>query len=211
MNHEIATRGSSLISKFRVTRILVCGAGSLGGNLVDNLTRLQFENISVVDFDRVSNDNLATQPYVKSDIGKLKVSALSLQTYKNLGVKLKIHTSKLEHFNINKIFTESSPDIVVDCFDNTESRQLVFDYTQSHDIPCVHGGMVDGFGEVKWNNYYKIPMKSDNDVCDYPLTRTLINLVVARLVESIINYIDKSEQNAYHVRVFDGNTSIIKL
>lgn len=201
MNHEIAYRGKELIKKFQTTRIFICGAGALGGNLAENLARLGFESLAVVDFDTVSDTNLATQPYGKPDLGKSKVLSLANRFYRDLGIKCKTYNTKLTELNVYGI-KDFNSDIVVDCFDNSASRKLVYDFTTKTNIPCLHGGMSSNFGEVKWNSSYLVPRPSkQEDVCDYPLTRSLINLTVTGLVESLIKYIDSGKQVNYHINV----------
>jgi len=51
--------------------------------------------------------------------------------------------------------------------------------------------LFEDYGEVYWNNQYKVPRNSednDQDVCDYPLARNIIVLTVAVLAEEILNY-----------------------
>lgn len=209
MNHEIAARGVGIIDKFNNTRILICGAGSLGGNLADQLSRLQFDRLCVVDFDKVSDTNIATQPYARGDIGKLKVTALANLVYKNTGTQIRPVSTKLTSSNINKVVKEFKPDVIIDCFDNSESRQLLFDYANESKIACLHGGMVDGFGEVKWNSSYIVPSGTKGlDVCDYPLSKTIIMLTVACLQESLIMKVDKGSELGYNIFVNNGKITI---
>ena len=57
--------------KVRETRILLGGAG-IGSIIAECALRFGFENIVIVDGDRVELSNLNRQNYVKSDIGKSK-------------------------------------------------------------------------------------------------------------------------------------------
>lgn len=201
MNHETAYRGDALIKKFLNTKILVCGIGSLGSNLVEHLARIGFETIGVIDYDKVSESNVTTQTYSYSDVGKLKTSCLSHMCYRELGVTIDVINDKLTKKTIKNIVRdlEWTPDIIVDCFDNPEARQLIYNYSTSTKIPCLHGGMNSGLAEVIWNEDYTVPQAGGKDVCDYPLSKTLILLTVARMLESIINYIDNGEVTPYHI------------
>ena len=57
-------------------RITIVGAGAVGGHTTMALTKMGFHNISVWDFDEVSVENMSSQPYRFSDIGKPKVESL---------------------------------------------------------------------------------------------------------------------------------------
>src|SRR3954468_4797559 len=62
--------------KIAATRVLVVGAGALGNEILKNLALLGFQNIVVVDLDRVENSNLSRSVlYSEQDIGKPKASA----------------------------------------------------------------------------------------------------------------------------------------
>ncbi len=62
--------------KVRETRILLGGAG-IGSIIAECALRFGFENIVIVDGDRVELSNLNRQNYVKSDIGKSKAECLA--------------------------------------------------------------------------------------------------------------------------------------
>jgi ThiF family len=55
-------------------RVGVVGAGSVGGLVADSLVRTGFEDVILIDFDRIEEHNLDRLSYAtRSDIGKLKV------------------------------------------------------------------------------------------------------------------------------------------
>ena len=61
--HEANYRGQELLDKIKSYNLFICGAGALGSNLTDVLTRQGFEAISVIDMDRVEKHNIHTQIY----------------------------------------------------------------------------------------------------------------------------------------------------
>src|SRR5215470_15175861 len=103
-------------------KILFCGGGALGSHALFLARDLQHE-LAVIDFDRVETKNLASQWFVKQMIGKNKATALKTQLLNFYDVKLQDYTVKLTALNLEAILGEVG--LVVECFDNAESRLLV--------------------------------------------------------------------------------------
>ena len=55
--------GEENFRKVRSARVGLAGAGGLGSNCALNLVRVGFENLTIVDFDRVEAANLDRQFY----------------------------------------------------------------------------------------------------------------------------------------------------
>lgn len=70
------TRGL-LSPELRGRRVLLVGAGSVGGYVAEALVRSGVGRLTLVDPDRVDGANLGRAPYLTSDIGKSKVAALT--------------------------------------------------------------------------------------------------------------------------------------
>lgn len=189
-DHEINYRSSSSFKKMQSSKITVCGAGALGSNLINILCRQGYENISVIDMDRVEKHNIATQLYTLRDVGQKKANALKGLMLQSLKSKINSIDKELVSGNSNKLLSGS--DLVVDVFDNWKSRKLIFNYCFENNIPCVHAGMSDdGFSEIKWSEQYKIPNKEveQEDVCDYPLAANLVHFTTAVLAEVITQFV----------------------
>lgn len=189
-NHEISYRSEKIFKKMRTAKICVCGAGALGSNLVNNLTRQGFEKVSVIDMDRVEKHNIATQAYSMRDVGQKKAKALKGLVFNNTGRVITAVDKELRKNNADKLLR--GHDVVVDVFDNWKSRSIVKETSADLLTPVIHAGMSDdGFAEVKWGNYYNIPTKQveQEDVCDYPLAANLVHMTVAVLEEAIVQYV----------------------
>lgn len=186
-HHEEILRGKDTISKLSKVRIAICGAGAIGSNLVDNLIRQGFQKIRLIDMDRVDTHNVNTQTFEEGDVGALKVNACQNRVFRTVGVEIEVVSKKLDDKNVKKMLKDI--DLVVDGFDNTESRQIVFDYCKKNSIPCLHAGLHAEYCEVVWNDSYMVPKEDpEGDVCDYPLARNLILVAVAIASEEIINF-----------------------
>jgi molybdopterin-synthase adenylyltransferase len=136
-------------------KILFCGGGALGSHALFLARDLQHE-LAVVDFDRVETRNLASQWFVKQMVGKNKASALKMQLLNFYDVKLQDYTVKLTPLNVETILGEAG--LVVECFDNAESRRVVQDDVRAKQKPCIHAGLAANgeFGVVRWDKNFTI-------------------------------------------------------
>lgn len=186
-HHEEILRGKEAIAKLGKVKLVVCGAGAIGSNLVDNLVRQGLRNIRLIDMDRVDTHNINTQTFEEADIGALKVNACQTRVFRTVGTEIEVVSKKLEAKNVKKML--KGADLVIDGFDNTESRRVVTDYCKQQSIPCLHIGLHAEYTEVVWNDAYKVPEEDpEGDVCDYPLARNLILVAVAMGSEEIVNF-----------------------
>jgi molybdopterin-synthase adenylyltransferase len=67
--------------------------------------------------------------------------------------------------------------------------------------PCLHARLAADYAEVIWNDVYRVP--SDDDVCDYPLARSLVMLTVTVIGEAMIGFITTEEQRHFTVTLKD--------
>lgn len=193
--HEVEYRSSNAFNKMKEINICVCGAGAIGSNLVNNLNRQGFRNITVIDMDRVENKNVATQIYTLRDVGQKKVRALQSLMHQANKTVVNIIDKQLRSNNAAKMF--KGHNLIIDAFDNWESRNIVKEISHQLNIPCVHAGMSDdGFAEIKWNDSYSIPAKEvkQEDICDYPLAANLVQITVAVLSEIIVQFVTTNKR-----------------
>lgn len=76
--------------------ITVIGAGAIGSFTVLSLAKMGFRNITVYDFDKVSEENMNCQWYRISDIGRPKVEALKDAVHSYSGVEINENDKKYE-------------------------------------------------------------------------------------------------------------------
>jgi molybdopterin/thiamine biosynthesis adenylyltransferase len=160
-------------------QILVCGVGTLGGNLVEHLVRVQGDSlqIRVIDFDRVEQRNLRNQPYFSHQVGKPKVTSLAENVYRISGQRLETHHKTLTAGNAERWL--EGCDLVCDCFDNHAARLALQKACRKQGVPCLHLGLASDYGEVIWDPHYQVPPDSQRDPCAEPLSRSLALLTVA--------------------------------
>jgi tRNA A37 threonylcarbamoyladenosine dehydratase len=202
--HEALYRGEEALRKLAQTRLVVCGAGAVGSNLVDNLVRQGFRRVTVVDFDRIEAHNVGTQTYAESDVGAFKVEMLQAEIFRAVGVEIEAVRQRLTARNVGRLLSEA--DLVVDGFDNHESRALVTEHCRARGIPCLHVGLSADYAEILWNDTYRVPqdvLGNGVDVCDYPLARNLIQFAVALASEAVVRFVLEGQQEGYSFTLRD--------
>jgi len=189
------------MAKLQTYPITICGAGAVGANLTENLARCGLAKLKVIDLDRIEDRNLSTQPYYKSDVGAYKAKIITNSLYRALGVAVDGVTKELTPENCPQLLSKTN--LVIDAFDNSGSRLAVTNYCQNQQLPCLHVGLDADYAEIIWNEIYRVPSPSRDDVCDYPLARNLVMMGVAIATEVIINYIATGEQKSYTITLKD--------
>ena len=206
--HEEKFRGEALLKKMAEQEFIICGVGAIGSNLVENMVRQGFKKFTVIDFDRVDDHNRHTQTYSRREIGQLKVMALRNKMFEMMGVNIETVSSKLEATNIKKLLKPGA--IVVDGFDNSESRRLVTEYCDSNRITCLHAGLYKDVAEVHWNAGYRVPDPVKGlDVCEYPLARNIILMAITVATEGLIRYLDRGVCENYVITLGDLKISTL--
>jgi len=207
--HEKIYRGESFFKRIAEQSILVCGCGAIGSNLLDNMVRQGFTKVSVIDFDRIEDHNRNTQLWGKRDSGQPKVKMIKNKIYMDMGVDVVPYDLRLTDETISKVFKDHKRSIVVDGFDNTESRKLVTEYCKLQSIECLHVGLSSDYAEVIWNERYRVPKASGEDVCEYPMARNIILLAVAVATEVIIRFIAEGIKENYTITLGDFKISLM--
>jgi molybdopterin/thiamine biosynthesis adenylyltransferase len=200
-HHEAIYRGKPAMTVLAGASVHICGAGALGSNLAVNLVRMGFEKLCVIDRDRVEEQNIGTQVYGVDDIGGQKAELLRNLIFREVGVEIASHAEELNERNVGKLLKNAT--LVVDTFDNTAARRAVYEYCRDNGIHCVHAGVNDAYGEIRWNESYRVPSDAGIDVCDYPLARTLITLVVAVTGEMLVRFITSGVKESFSITAGD--------
>jgi molybdopterin-synthase adenylyltransferase len=176
-------------------RIVFCGVGALGSTAVV-LSRSLDADLVFVDFDRVESKNLLSQAYVKQSLGKNKAQALKLQLQNLHGVKAEAFGVRLEAGNVATLCEGAR--LLVDCFDNAASRQLLSDHARAQGLPLVHAALAaDGsFGIVRWDERF-VPDAEDEEgqaTCEGGEHLPFIGLVAAVLARAIQDFLEDGIQ-----------------
>src|SRR5918998_94080 len=101
--HEVLYRGEKAMQRLSQTHFVVCGAGALGSQLVDNLVRHGARCLTVIDRDRVEEHNIGTQVYDQNEIGAWKADVLQARCFRATGVEIEALAKELNERNIAKL------------------------------------------------------------------------------------------------------------
>jgi hypothetical protein len=185
--------------------IIVFGAGAAGANTLINLIHSHPTlNYAVVDFDSVELRNVTagTQPYTKSDIGRPKVQAiqriLSVTRDKKIsGFPCRINSAK----DIENIALSPSTTLLIDAFDNVNSRNLFLDIDSRYNV--LHVGFSANLdGEAVWNESYSKMTESKADakidVCQLHLARPFIMAISAIAAIVAADFIDDNVKKSVY-------------
>ncbi len=132
LNIMLEDRQKERLSSFRV---IIVGAGGVGGALAHMLVRSGIRNIGIVDFDRIDVTNINRQFVAyQSTVGKYKVDVLENQL-KDINPELIINkfNLKLDQDTINNIDIDDY-DYVVDCIDDMKAKKLLIKYCYDNEI-----------------------------------------------------------------------------
>jgi molybdopterin/thiamine biosynthesis adenylyltransferase len=200
--HERLYRGTAALERLAAASIVLCGAGALGSHLADTLVRQGTRRLTVVDRDRVAAHNIGTQLYDEGDAGAFKAEVLRARLFRAAGVEITTVAKALDERNVAKLLRGA--DLVLDTFDNSASRALVTAHCRAAALPCLHLGLNADYGEVRWNETYRVPADVlAPDVCAYPLARNLILIVVALGAEVALRFLAAGARESYSVTLRD--------
>ena len=135
-------------------KVTIVGAGALGSHLA--LFLRNEGDLKVIDFDRVEQKNTLSQFHAKSSVRRNKVQSLQQTMNFLFGVRVQGVPHKLHEGNQEELLGDS--DLIIDCVDNAEARQVVQAFSRSAGVPCLHGALsADGdFGRVVWDENFVI-------------------------------------------------------
>ena len=145
--------GCASQEKLKNANILVVGAGGLGCPVLQYLAVAGVGKISIIEFDKVDETNLARQVlYGSSDLGKLKsIIAKNRLELLNPLCNYSIINLRLESSNAVKILKNF--DVIVDATDNFEARYIINDACVILDKPMIHGAIYKYESMISVFNY----------------------------------------------------------
>ncbi|WP_342379553.1 ThiF family adenylyltransferase [Myxococcus stipitatus] len=170
-------------------RIVFCGVGAIGSQAAVLCRNLE-ASLVFIDFDRVESKNLLAQAYVKPSVGKNKAEALKLQFLNLHGVKTESFGVRVTRDNVAALC--GSADLLVDCFDNQDSRMLLSEFARRAGKPLLHGAVsADGtFGLVRWDERFTPDAEEavGQATCEGGAHLPLLGLLAATLARSVQDF-----------------------
>ena len=213
--HETLYRGPDGVARLRAARVAVCGVGTLGGPVAEHLARVgvgarvgigarvSVGRLTLVDHDRVEAHNLSAQPYGLDDLGAPKADALAHHLYRAVEADAEPQIAFLDAANADRLL--AGHDLVIDAFDNAAGRRVLFEWGARTGTPVLHAGLAEGFGEVIWNDVYRVPTGADvgPDACAVTLVRTLGLLTATVAAEAALRFLTDGRREGYTVTLAD--------
>ena len=138
------------LDRLRESRALVIGAGALGNEVVKNLVLSGFEDIVIVDMDRVVHSNLNRCLFFRKEDAEcrsFKAEVLADRAKSmNPACKVRGIVAKVQDLD-EGLFRQS--DIALGCLDNIAARLHVNAHCCHHRRPLVDGGTLSTSGKVQ--------------------------------------------------------------
>lgn len=191
----IALIGEDNIKKLNSKKVIVFGVGGVGGYVVEMLARSNIGEITLVDFDVVSESNINRQIIATTQsINKLKVECIKDRILAiNPNCIVNIFAEKLTTENIS-IFNLKKYDFVIDCIDMVTSKIALIKFCYDNKIKII--------SSMGAGNRFELPkfeicdiFKTENDGLAKAIRSKLRSLGVKR---SLVCY---SKQNAKKQKV----------
>lgn len=148
-------RSKGILSEtLRNRHVLINGAGSVGSYIAEQLVRSGVGTVTLLDPDIVEYSNLSRTNYVSSDVGNLKIDALSRRllsispTLNTHGVPENLHA--LSDVQLDELFTKA--DLVICAVDDRRAQLLINHWAYHYKKPAIFVGIFAGAksGEVCW-------------------------------------------------------------
>ena len=140
--------GSAGQQRLRQAHVGVAGAGGLGAPASLYLATAGVGKITICDNQTVELSNLNRQIlFGTNDIGGAK-AALAARRLKRLNPNTSIRPieRRISDETVDEIFCGC--DLIVDCLDNFEARYVLNRFSVSNEVPLLHGGVRDRYGEL---------------------------------------------------------------
>jgi len=134
----------------RQGRVMVVGAGGLGGPLIKTLLDLGLRDLAVVEPGSVKLNNLHRQIlYDYGDVGYLKAEVLQKKLSRAYtSARIRVYNS----FFSESLLRTEKPDLVISCVDNFSGRYSINDACYRSGIPYIDGAVEEFSGYVMYRD-----------------------------------------------------------
>ena len=124
-------------------KIGIAGVGGIGSNVAMHLVRAGWGALKIVDFDRVEQSNLNRQFYFADQVGGYKVDMLRKNLLRILPeATIEAEKLRLTPENMLDMFRECR--LLVEGFDDQQSKKLLVETFAEHDIPIISASGIAG-------------------------------------------------------------------
>ncbi|WP_082235644.1 thiazole biosynthesis adenylyltransferase ThiF [Halobacillus massiliensis] len=134
--------------KIRDKHVLIIGAGALGTSNAEQLARAGIGRLTIVDRDYVEWSNLQRQQlFTETDAEKRMPKAVAAEKrLKEVNTDVFYHSCimDVQREELEELIQEV--DVLIDATDNFDTRMLINDVCQKHQVPWIYGGCAGSHG-----------------------------------------------------------------
>lgn len=164
--------GEENFNKIKNTKILLVGVGGVGSFSYEALIRSGFQNITIIDKDKVEITNLNRQ--LVADLNTINKSKVSIAKDKARNINENIKIRAIEEFldknNINNL--DYDYDFIIDACDTIETKLELIKFAQNNNIKIISSMGVGNRVDASLIKISRLD-KTNND----PLAKRLRKLV----------------------------------
>ncbi len=129
-------------------KVLVIGAGGLGGFVIEGLARMGVKTIGVCDCDVFDESNLNRQLLSNEEVLGHQKAIVARKRIHLIDKTINV-TTYMEAFPNEQITDDIAKyDLVIDCLDNLKTRYILENYCIEHNKLLIHGAIGGYFGTV---------------------------------------------------------------
>ncbi|MDO4551879.1 MAG: tRNA threonylcarbamoyladenosine dehydratase [Planctomycetia bacterium] len=131
--------GEDALQKLHHSRVLIVGLGAVGGYALEGLARAGIGHFRLVDFDVVQLSNINRQLFaLESTLGQKKCEVAKTRVL-DINPACKVQTLPIfvHEDTFHELFSDFTPDYVVDAIDALSPKVALMAYLQEHGIPSI--------------------------------------------------------------------------
>ena len=173
--------GEEGIEKLGKSRVIIFGVGGVGSYTVEALVRAGVGQITMVDFDEISESNINRQLHsLRSTIGKSKVDVMKDRILDiNPDCKVEL-VKRLVYDDIDEVLGNNKYDFVVDAIDVIGSKINLIEYCAKNNINIISSM---GFGNKMHPEMIEIAKIKNTSVC--PMARTIRSILKKKGITNV--------------------------
>ena len=173
--------GEEGIEKLRKSRVIIFGVGGVGSYTVEALVRAGVGQITMVDFDEISESNINRQLHsLRSTIGKSKIDVMKDRILDiNPDCKVEL-VKRLVYDDIDEVLGNNKYDFVVDAIDVIGSKINLIEYCVKNNINIISSM---GFGNKMHPEMVEIAKIKNTSVC--PMARTIRSILKKKGITNV--------------------------
>ena len=173
--------GEDGIEKLRNSRVIVFGVGGVGSYTVEALVRAGVGQITMVDFDEISESNINRQLHsLRSTIGKSKIDVMKDRILDiNPDCKVEL-VKRLVYDDVDEVLGNNKYDFVVDAIDVIGSKINLIEYCVKNNINIISSM---GFGNKMHPEMVEIAKIKNTSVC--PMARTIRSILKKKGITNV--------------------------